>query len=701
MTTPGAMPSRRFLGMLPPALVAAQAGEESPIVLALLAAVEEQWLELAADVDRVLDDAFPDSAADWALPYIAHLLGLPPDAGRAEIGSATALRRRRGTPSALEDFAEVVTGWPSRVTEGWQSTLWCQQLRHPVRRTASISLRAGEHLLVGSQLDPARRSVTPGGSYHPAAATATMFPWQVLRFDGAQVCPLPAAGRFAMHPMGIPAPLYLRPEPLDINSDAEDERPPGTPPTYRPPRAPGHLPLRATWRLIEALAPEAITYGAVWQLGASHPIANDEENPALLSIRVDGVPIPWSSIGLTGLPDIGAPAPAAGQVLVDPSRGIISVGSGITGTIRTTFYRPVPGRIGALASQAEPDDGAGKVIVVDPNGAPHAPGQLVVPDMAAAVAAAMALPTPPARPADTVDSPDVEIRLATNDRLTSPGTVAGAPAARHWRIIAPTGLTPVIEGDLTFALDAATVELAGCYLEGNLSAGGELAALTLTSVTMNPAAGRTLTVAHDAWTLRLTATRSHLGPVRSDLSAYGITLTDCLVDSAGMPLAPCGAAGAPPVAVPAVAAADRFPPQLTAHGCTFAGVVAVDTISATDCLFIDGVRSIVTSSGCLRYCHLGPNDAAQAHPVPYECLSGPLPGLVSTGVESVGYYAPLLPSPSGRGSDPILRSASDGGEIGAYHHARRGPLALRLAQRLPDMTVLTVHPHLAITHPEE
>ena len=133
-----------------------------------------------------------------------------PDAGRREIAYATALRRRKGTPSALEDFAEVVTGWPTRVIEGWQTTLWCQQLRHPVRRTASLDLRHGEHLLVGTGLDPARRRVTPGGPYHPAAVTAEVFPWQVLRYDGVEVAPL-GAGRFALHPLGVSAPLYLAP----------------------------------------------------------------------------------------------------------------------------------------------------------------------------------------------------------------------------------------------------------------------------------------------------------------------------------------------------------------------------------------------------------------------------------------------------------------------------------------------------------
>jgi len=68
---------REFLRMLPPAVVAGwPPGEDTPPSLALLAALQEQWFALAADVDSILDDAFPDSAADWALPYLAALLGL-------------------------------------------------------------------------------------------------------------------------------------------------------------------------------------------------------------------------------------------------------------------------------------------------------------------------------------------------------------------------------------------------------------------------------------------------------------------------------------------------------------------------------------------------------------------------------------------------------------------------------------------------
>ena len=702
-------PSRRFLAMLPPALFTAVPPESSSVVLALLQAVEGQWLDLAADVDQVLDDAFPDSAADWALPYLAQVLGLPPDAGRTEIGSVTALRRRRGTPSAIEDFATVVTGWQARVTEGWQTTLWSQQLGHPVRRTASLSMRRREHLLAGTGLDPARRSVTPGGSYHPAAATATVFPWQVRRFDAVEVCPL-ADGLLALHPLGLPAPLYLRPDPLVIASDADDERPPGTRPAMRPPRAPGDLPLRATWRLIEALAPDQITYGTQWALGAEHPlVSGGHEDPMLLAITVGNNPVLWPDIRLTSLPSGGgAPVPGTDQVFVDPARGVLAAGSNLTGTVRAMFYRPSPGQLGALASTAEVDEWAGTVIVVDPAGGPHPPGQQVVADLDAAVTAAMAATAlgiasggGSGISSAMGSGPDVEIRLETNDRLAAPSAISGTPAVTNWRIVAPAGLTPVIAGTLSISAPGLRVEVAGCYLDGDLKIGADVASVTLTGMTMNPAGGWTLSVNPGAWVLRLAANRCHLGPIQADLSAFPITLIDCIVDGAGVPLSPCGAPPGPATVVPAISAIDRFPPQLTATGCTFAGPVAVDTINATDCLFLGGLRTIVTSEGCLRYCHLGDADDPQAHPSPFECISGTLPAIASTGVESAGYYAPVLQTPSGRGADPILTGASDGGEIGAYHHARRGPLALRLAQRLPEMTPLTVHPHLDITPSEE
>src|SRR6266481_128454 len=90
-----------------------------PLVDLLLAAVDEQRGQLAADIDTIWDDYFIDSCADWAVPYLAALVGLGLDASRREVADAVGLRRRKGTPGALADFALVLSGWTTRVIEGW------------------------------------------------------------------------------------------------------------------------------------------------------------------------------------------------------------------------------------------------------------------------------------------------------------------------------------------------------------------------------------------------------------------------------------------------------------------------------------------------------------------------------------------------------------------------------------------------------
>jgi hypothetical protein len=687
---------REFLRMLPPAVVAGwPPDQDTPPTLALLAALQEQWFTLAADVDSILDDAFPDSAADWALPYLAGLLGLPADAGRREIAYATALRRRKGTPAAVEDFGEVVTGWPTRVIEGWRTTLWCQQLRHPVLRTASLDLRHGEHLLVGTGLDPARRTVTPGGPHHPAAVSAEAFPWQLVTYDRVEAAPL-GSGRFAIHPLGVSAPIYLAPRPLDIASDAEDERPPDRPPQPRAPRGAAELPIRAGWRLVDALGD--VSYGPVWILGAGHPLtATGPAGPALIEVSVDGNPLPWTNIGLTALPPIGAPTPAADQVLLDPARGVLVPGSSVTGTLRTTFYRATPGRLGPAAGTAEPRDDVGVIIVVDPALGSHPPGQIVVGDLAGAVTAALAATTSTSAP----DVPQLEIRLATSDRLATPGPITGAPTLTRWRIVAPVGMTPVVVGDLELDLTGVTVELSGFFVSGDVVIGPAMTAVDLTGLTTDATAGKGVRVDPTGWTVRVSATGCLLGPIRADLAAYAIELHDCVVDGRGAQPMPCGGDPGGDLTRSAFAAADRFPPDLVATGVTFVGPVGAGEVWVADCLFTVDLRTTVTSTGCVRYCQLGPADDPQAHPAAYQSLTTPLPPFGDVGLDGSGYYAPLLAAPGPQPAAAVLMAASDGGEIGAYHHARRGPLALRLAARLPEMSPLTLHTHLLIAEPED
>jgi len=77
-------------------------------------------------IDRLLADTRIDEADDWALPYIARLLGtrltsaLNPAARRADIAHTIAYRRRAGTPHLLQRLADDIADWDAVATEGFQ-----------------------------------------------------------------------------------------------------------------------------------------------------------------------------------------------------------------------------------------------------------------------------------------------------------------------------------------------------------------------------------------------------------------------------------------------------------------------------------------------------------------------------------------------------------------------------------------------------
>src|SRR5215470_8138481 len=90
---------------------------------ALLAVIAEQIAVLEEDLAQLYDDQFIETCSEWVVPYIGELVGHPlkhsiAEKGispRAEVANTIAYRRRKGTPSILEQMAHDVTGWHSRV----------------------------------------------------------------------------------------------------------------------------------------------------------------------------------------------------------------------------------------------------------------------------------------------------------------------------------------------------------------------------------------------------------------------------------------------------------------------------------------------------------------------------------------------------------------------------------------------------------
>jgi len=73
--------------------------------------------------DRVWDDAYPELASDWAIPYIAKLVAtrlvsaLNLRGRRVDVAKTIYYRRRKGTLAVLEQLISDMTGWDGKVVE--------------------------------------------------------------------------------------------------------------------------------------------------------------------------------------------------------------------------------------------------------------------------------------------------------------------------------------------------------------------------------------------------------------------------------------------------------------------------------------------------------------------------------------------------------------------------------------------------------
>ena len=171
----------RFYALLP-AIYRIRDAEQGYPLQALLRVIAEQANLVEDDIARLYDNWFIETADDWAVPYIAELLGHRPAAAagapsleldaegrtlnrvlvpRREVAHLIRSRRRKGTIALLEDLARDVAGWPARALEFFKLLDRAQHLNHPhYDRLGTASMRAMQALdLVGSPFDPFAHSV--------------------------------------------------------------------------------------------------------------------------------------------------------------------------------------------------------------------------------------------------------------------------------------------------------------------------------------------------------------------------------------------------------------------------------------------------------------------------------------------------------------------------------------------------------------
>ncbi len=170
-----------------PAIYRMRDAEHGYPLQALLRTIAEQVNLVEDDIAQLYDNWFIETADDWAVPYIADLLGYRPVAAagapshtldaegqalnrvlvpRREVAHLIGNRARKGTIALLEDLARDVAGWPARAVEFFKRLDRAQQLNHPhYDRLGTASLRVMKAMdlqpldLVDTPFDPFARSV--------------------------------------------------------------------------------------------------------------------------------------------------------------------------------------------------------------------------------------------------------------------------------------------------------------------------------------------------------------------------------------------------------------------------------------------------------------------------------------------------------------------------------------------------------------
>ena len=134
----------------------------------LLQVIAEQVNVVEDDIAQLYENWFIETCQDWAVPYIADLLGhrIAYEAGstgavpseqsarrnkilipRREVASTIGYRRRKGTVALLELLARDVAGWSARATEFYQLLLASQHVSHlRPGQARTVDVRHGDAL---------------------------------------------------------------------------------------------------------------------------------------------------------------------------------------------------------------------------------------------------------------------------------------------------------------------------------------------------------------------------------------------------------------------------------------------------------------------------------------------------------------------------------------------------------------------------
>jgi hypothetical protein len=241
MTSRGIDPLDRLFELLP-AIYRQRDTEHDDELRALLRVIAEQVDVVEADIARLYDDWFIETAQDWVVPYIADLIGYEPVADVAHVERADAeaarvlvprrdvantirARARKGTLALLEDLARDAAGWPGRAVEFARLLAYAQNpdflrptrgLSTSVRDPEVLERLDGPFDVLAHSVD-VRRILSPVSRGRHNVPSVGLYLWRLRAYP---VTRSPAASLEAVAPnaytfsvLGNDAPLFAKPRP--------------------------------------------------------------------------------------------------------------------------------------------------------------------------------------------------------------------------------------------------------------------------------------------------------------------------------------------------------------------------------------------------------------------------------------------------------------------------------------------------------
>jgi len=187
---------------------------------AFMSVLESQYAALHANIGLLYDNAFIETCAPWAVPYIAELLGTQGlsfasqnvPSQRARVANALGCRSFKGTLPALSRAVADTTGWPCVVTDGIDHVAAAQALAAPrpalngspnIASVSAMNDVGGPFGTVALTVDVARGGIS-------GLADLRLHLWRLGACTVSNGQPRSLGqGRFMVHPFGIDQPLFI------------------------------------------------------------------------------------------------------------------------------------------------------------------------------------------------------------------------------------------------------------------------------------------------------------------------------------------------------------------------------------------------------------------------------------------------------------------------------------------------------------